>query len=117
MLAFGASGRNDWRRASAAAIGADPREVRQKLLMCLPRTAFADDAALDSWVEETIALCRAGAAPLLDHTRNEQAFLDGVLDRGEIDASLLDVEQEIQARIAAMPMLNWKASHVRGHAT
>lgn len=29
MLAFGASGRNDWRAASAAAIGADPREVRQ----------------------------------------------------------------------------------------
>jgi hypothetical protein len=114
MLAFGASGRNDWRDASAAAIGADPREVRQKLLMCLPRAAFADDAALGAWVEETIALCRAGAAPLLDYTRNERAFLDGVLDRGEIDASLLDVEREIQARIAAMPMLNWKASHVRG---
>ena len=51
---------------------------------------------------------------MLDYTRNERAFLDGVLDRGEIDASLLDVEREIQARIAAMPMLNWKASHVRG---
>jgi predicted nucleotidyltransferase component of viral defense system len=114
MLAFGASGRNDWRQASAAAIGADPREVRQKLLMCLPRGAFVDDAALDAWVAATIALCRERVAPLLAYTEKEQAFLDGVLDRGEIDASLLDVEPEIQGRIAAMPMLNWKASHVRG---
>jgi predicted nucleotidyltransferase component of viral defense system len=113
MLAFGASGRNDWRDASADAIGTDPREVRQKLLMCLPRTAFADEAALSAWVAETIGICRVGAAPLLAYTRDEQAFLDGVLDRGEIDAGLLDVEPEIQARIAAMPMLNWKASHVR----
>lgn len=117
MLAFGASGRNDWREASVTAIGAEPREVRQKLLMCLPRMAFADDSALDAWVAETIALCRAGTAPLLDYTQSEKAFLDGVLDRGEIDASLLDVAPAIQARIAAMPMLNWKASHVRGHAT
>jgi predicted nucleotidyltransferase component of viral defense system len=114
MLAFGASGRNDWRQASAAGISADPREVRQKLLMCLPRSTFADDAAVETWVAETIALCREGTAPLLDYTPNEQAFLNGVLDRGEIDAHLLDVEPEIRGRIAAMPMLNWKASHVRG---
>lgn len=95
MLALGASGRKDWRRASAAAIGADPREVRQKLLMRLPRTAFAGDASLAAWVEETTTLCRARMAPLLKYSAAEQAFLDGVLDRGEIEASLLDVEPTI----------------------
>ena len=53
------------------------------------------------------------AEPSLDYTRNEQSLLDGVLDGGGIDASLLDIEPEIQARIAAMPMLNWKTAHVR----
>jgi hypothetical protein len=38
-----------------------------------------------------------------------------VLDRGEIDASGLAVDPDIQARIAAMPMLQWKAQNVRLH--
>lgn len=116
MLAFGASGRNDWRLASVDNIGADLREVRQKLLMCLPYGTFADDAALNAWIEETITFCREKAGALISYTDEEKAFLEGVLVRGEIDASLLDVESEIQERIAATPMLNWKASHVRGHA-
>ena len=113
MLAFGASGRNDWRKASADNIGADPNELRQKLLICLPRTAFAEAGSVDAWIAESIALCRAGLAPLLALTNNEQAFLDGVLDNSDVDASLLDVAPEIQQRIAAMPMLRWKCSHVK----
>jgi hypothetical protein len=81
MLALGASGRNDWRKASADSIGADPNELRQKLLICLPRTAFAEAGSVDAWIAESIALCRAGLAPLLALTNNEQDFLDGVLDQ------------------------------------
>jgi len=113
MLALGASGRNDWRKASAENIGADPNELRQKLLICLPRTAFAETGSVDAWIGESIALCRAGVAPLLALTKNEQAFLDGVLVNGDVDASLLDVAPAIQQRIAVMPMLQWKCSHVK----
>jgi hypothetical protein len=38
-----------------------------------------------------------------------------VLDRGVIDATRLAVDPEIQVRIAAMPMLQWKAQNVRAH--
>ena len=62
-----------------------------------------------------MALCRKRFAFLLDLTANERAFLDGVLDRGEIDADLLDIAPEIRVRIAAMPMLAWKTRHVREH--
>ncbi len=114
MLAIGASGRNDWREASVETIDVDGRELRRKLIMCLPRTAFEDEAAIDAWIAETIALCRDAVRSLLAYSRNERAFLDGVIDRGEIDAGLLDVEPEIQGRIAAMPMLKWKAIHAPG---
>lgn len=117
MLALGASGRNDWRKASADSIGADPNELRQKLLICLPRTAFSEAGSVDAWIAESVALCRAGVAPLLALTNNEQAFLDGVLDDGDVDASLIDVAPEIQERIAAMPMLHWKCSHVKKNKT
>jgi predicted nucleotidyltransferase component of viral defense system len=114
MIAIGATGRKDWRETSVDAIGADPRELRQKLLICLPRGAFGDAAAIEAWIAETVALCRQKLTPLLAWTANEQAFLDGVLDRGEINAALLDVDADIQQRIGQMPMLKWKAQHVRG---
>jgi len=113
MLAIGASGRNDWRKVSAGNIGAEPNELKQKLFICLPRTAFAEAGSVDAWIDESVTLCCAEVAPLLALTESEQAFLDGVLDNGEIDASLLDVAPEIQNRIATMPMLRWKCSHVK----
>lgn len=113
MLALGASGRNDWRAASVDKIGADLTELRQKLLICLPRAYFEEAGSIEGWIEETIALCRAELTPILTLTEGERAFLDGVIERGEIDASSLDVEAEIQDRIARMPMLQWKAENVR----
>jgi predicted nucleotidyltransferase component of viral defense system len=113
MLAFGASGRRDWRTTTIDAIGADPAELRQKLTMCLPRHAFADAAAIDAWIAETTQMCRDRLAPLLTLTPDEQAFLDGVLERGEINAALLNVDDDMSWAIAHMPMLQWKCAHVR----
>ena len=77
MLAIGASGRNDWRKASIENIGADPKELAQKLLICLKRSAFPDNAAINAWIAETTALCRERVAPLLTLTDQDRAFLDG----------------------------------------
>ncbi len=115
VLAMGASGRRDWRTRSIDAIEGDPREFRRKLAICPPRDRFAAMGEVDAWVEETVALCRERLAFLFDLTANEQAFLDGVLDRGEIDAGLLDIAPEIRTRIEAMPTLAWKTRHVREH--
>ena len=115
VLAMGTGGRRDWRTMSVDAIDGDSREFRQKLAICLPRDRFAGTGEVDAWVEETVALCRKKLAFLFDLSANERAFLDSVLDRGEINADLLDVEPEIQARINAMPMLAWKSLSVRKH--
>ena len=113
--AYGASGRRDWRQASINELGGDPRELRQKLAICLPRDRFVGEGGVEAWIAGSIALCRAKLAPLFDLTAGEAAFLDGVLDRGEIDANRLDAPPEVQARIAAMPMLAWKCQNVRSH--
>jgi len=115
VLAFGASGRRDWRLASLDDIGGDPRELRQKLVICLPRDYFEAAGGVARWIEESVAICRERLAFLFDRSAGEQAFLDGVLDRGEIDASLLGVDPALQGRIAAMPMLEWKVRNVREH--
>lgn len=113
MLAIGAAGRNDWRAANVNSIGADLQELRQKLLICLPRTQFDAAGSVEAWVDETVALCRARLAPLLELKENERAFLDEVIERGVVNAGLLDLEPAVQNRIAAMPMLQWKAANVR----
>ena len=113
VLAIGASGRRDWRTASVDDIEGDPREIRRKLAICLPRDRFAARGEVTAWIDETVALCRERFAFLFDLIANERAFLDGVLDRGEIDADLLDIAPEIRTRIENMPMLAWKTRHVR----
>lgn len=112
VLALGASGRRDWREASVEDIGGDPKELRQKLAICLPRKYF-EEAGVESWIEESVALCRERLDSLFALSEGERAFLDALLDRGEIEVAGLDVEEEVRSRIAAMPMLAWKAQNVR----
>ena len=115
VLAWGAAGRRDWREASLDDIGGDPRELRQKLAICLPQDFFDAAGGVDRWIAATVAVCRDGLAPLFDRTVGEAAFLDRLLDAGKIDPSGLAVADEIKTRIAVMPMLAWKAQNVRRH--
>jgi predicted nucleotidyltransferase component of viral defense system len=115
VLAIGASGRRDWRTMSIANIKGDPRELRRSLAICLPREYFADKGTVDAWIEETVALCQEKFAFLFDLTANERQFLDDILDRGEVNPDLLDVEPSARSRIGSMPMLAWKCLQVREH--
>lgn len=76
--------------------------------MRLPRSTFAARGSGEAWIAETLAHVKERVAPLLAFTDRQLLFLDGVSDRGVIDA-------ELQTRIAEMPMLKWKCEHVRGH--
>ena len=105
VLALGACNRRDWRGVSKDAIGCDSREFRRNLAICLPRNLFRDAGDVDAWIAQSVELCREGLAFLFELSENERSFLDGVLDRGEVNANLLGVEREVGARIAAMPML------------
>ena len=113
VLAIGASDRRDWRSMSIDKIQGNVREFRQKIVICLPHNRFTVESEIDAWLEETATLLRTRFSFLFDLTSNEQAFLDGVLDRGEVDADLLDIPPDVRTRIADMPMLAWKTQHVR----
>lgn len=111
-LAIGACSRRDWRTASLESVKIDPREIQRKLAICLPNNHYAVRSA-EKWIDETIALCREKYGFLFKFSRNEEEFLDCLLDSGDVDAELLDVAPDIQERIATMPMLAWKSRNVR----
>ena len=67
---------------------------------CLPCDLFRDAGDVDAWIAQSVELCREGLALLFELSENERGFLDGVLDRGEVNADLLGVEREVGARIA-----------------
>ena len=115
VLAIGACSRFDWRDVSVNNIEA-PIDSSHKLQYCLPQGYFLKTGDIDAWVEETITLCRERFASLFQRSADEQEFLDRILDHGEIQPGLLkEVDPDTRTRIGAMPMLVWKAMHVRKH--
>jgi hypothetical protein len=115
VLAFGASRSVDWRRASVEDIGGDPKELREKLAICLPQGTLKDAGGMRAWIDESVALCRETLGGLFAWSDGERRFLDALIDKGEIDASGLDAPAEVVERIARMPMLAWKAQNVAAH--
>ena len=83
------------------------------ILRGIPAWIRSDTGMVDAWIDETIAPCREGFTFLFDLTAHERAILDGVLDRGKIDADLMDIAPEIRVRNEDMSMLAWKTLHVR----
>ena len=58
---------------------------------------------------------RDGLARLLPLRPQEAAFVGALWEEGEIHPECLTIDPAIQARMAAMPLLRWKAQHVRSH--
>jgi hypothetical protein len=88
-------------------------DITGKLTMCLHDRYFDRFGGPGAWIESVTAECREKLAPLFQFTVGERAFLDGVLDRGEIDASPMGVPESVRAAIEACPALRWKAQNVK----
>lgn len=113
-LMIGASAKSfDWRAASPDDIGCEVGDITGKLTMCLHDRYFDRFGGSAVWIESVTAACREKLAPLFQFTVGERAFLDGVLDRGEIDASSMGVPESVRAAIEACPALRWKAQNVK----
>jgi predicted nucleotidyltransferase component of viral defense system len=113
-LMIGASAKSfDWRTASPDDIGCEVGDITGKLTMCLHDRYFDRLGGPAAWIESVTAECREKLAPLFHFTVGERAFLDGVLDRGEIDASLLGVPGPVRVAIEASSALRWKAQNVK----
>jgi hypothetical protein len=58
---------------------------------------------------------RKALSAVLPFTENELTFLDLLLEKGEIDSSLLTADAALRQRIQRQPLLEWKALNVRKH--
>ena len=114
FVVYGAMNRRDWRTVTVEDVAFDPRELSSQLLPSLPASAIASmDAA--EYGRMLVEDCRATLSALLPFNEAERAFLDRLLDHGEIDGALLTPDEALRRRIDAQPWLEWKAQNVRQH--
>lgn len=115
FVAYGGMNRRDWRTVSVDDVAFDSMEVARQLEPTLRTRPPRDQEALSEYGARLVEECRRALSDVLPFTDAELAFLDLLLERGEIDASLLTADTTLQQRIQAQPLLKWKALNVRRH--
>lgn len=114
FVLYGAMNRKDWRTVTVEDVGYDPRELESQLLPVV-RSEFLTKQKAGDWAATMIAECRDRLGAVLPMSAAEIAFLDRILDHGEIKPELLTADDEIADRIRSHPLLQWKAVNVRQH--
>lgn len=113
FVVYGAMNRRDWRTVKASDADFDIRELKDQLLPLLRNGAHEAGKSPDAWAGKLVRECRERLKSLLPLSAPEKKFLDGVLDRGEIDPGLVTGDHALAERILAHPGLQWKALNVR----
>ena len=115
FVVYGGMSRRDWRTVSADDVDFDSVELVRRLGPTLRIRPPRDQEALAAYGARLVEECRRALSNVLPFTDAERAFLDLLLDRGEIDGTLLTADTTLQERIQAQPLLKWKALNVRRH--
>jgi len=115
FVVYGAMNRKDWRTVSVKDVGFEARELREQLTPMIRRNQPKDARQIDRWAKTLVRECRHALDAVLPFTKSESAFLDRILDAGEIEPSLLTTDRDLAERITSQPLLEWKVLNVRQH--
>ncbi|MBU0676343.1 MAG: nucleotidyl transferase AbiEii/AbiGii toxin family protein [Proteobacteria bacterium] len=112
FVVYGAMNRVDWRSVSIDNVNFNARELENSLIPVLAGNALGGND-IHTWTNSLVDECRAALSVVLPLAENEREFLDGLLDRGRIDPSLLTDDPAMTDRINSHPLLAWKALNVK----
>jgi len=113
FVVYGAMNRKDWRTVTIDDIAFQADELENQLIPVLRKDTAKGHAGTCG--KELVEGCRRAMSIVLPLKPNEVAFLDRLLDEGEIIPNLLTTDVSLAERIAKQPMLQWKAANVRQH--
>lgn len=113
FVVYGAMNRKDWRSVSVGDVDFDANELRRQLAPTLRTDALREQGELTEYVRMLVEECRQALTAVLPFSETEMEFLNLLLEKGEIDPSLLTTDIELQDRISRHPLLEWKAINVR----
>jgi hypothetical protein len=115
FVVYGAMNRKDWREVSVDDVVFDTTELVRQLAPTLRLNIMEIQAESAEWGARLVEECRKGLSAVLPFTDSEQRFLDLLLDKGELDATILTADPSLQQRIQKQPLLEWKSLNIRKH--
>ena len=113
FVVYGAMNRKDWRTVSAADVNRDSADLARQLIPTLRSNTTKEQEPIDQYGARLVEECRQALSVVLPFSENEKAFLDLLLEHGEIDSTILTADSDLQKRIQRQPLLKWKAVNVR----
>lgn len=113
FVVYGGMNRKDWRTVSIKDVIFDEAELTRLLIPTLTVRDSGDHSSLTKYGGCLVKECQEGLSSVLPFTDAEQNFLDLLLDKGEIDSTILTADVNLQNRIQQQPLLEWKALNVR----
>ena len=102
--------RKDWRTISVEDVDYDVLELARQLGPTLRARQPGEQASLEEYGAQLLGETRRSLSALLPFTDAEQAFLDLLLDKGEIDATILTSDSSLQKRIQVQRFWNGRPS-------
>ena len=105
--------RKDWRTVSIEDLDFNPAELTRLLTPTLDARAIQEQGSPAEFGACLVRECREGLSMVLPFNDAERQFLDLLLDRGEIDSTILTADETLQKCIQQQPLLEWKALNVR----
>lgn len=115
FVVYGAMNRKDWRTISFGDISYDIDDLKQKLIPVMQGRDVSSSMGISPVGRNLVEECRDNLSSVYPLADNEVKFLDLILNKGEIEPSLLTADAGLQGRIKQHPMLQWKAMNVRKH--
>ena len=115
FVVFGGANRKDWRTVSVDDVDYDGLKLARQLGPTLRSRTPQDQTSMTAFGTKLVEELRQSLSAVLPLAAAERAFLDLLLERGEIDATMLTSDAALQQRIHAQPLLAWKALNVRRH--
>lgn len=113
FVLYGAMNRKDWRTVSVNDVSFEANEIKHQLLPTLRNDYAGGIGQPDAWARRLVDECRSALGVVLPLSDAERAFLDRLLDHGEIVPSILTADAAWAERIKQHPLLEWKALNVR----
>lgn len=113
FVIYGAMNRKDWRTISLDDVAFEMGKLENHLIPLLRRDYLTNTGEPGILGNRLIQECRQALDVVLPLSKTEMEFLNLLLEKGEINPSLLTANEDLAERITRHPLLQWKALNVR----